>query len=151
MRNILQEKKESLQEIISYIIIGGATTLINYFVYLLSLQLGIKYLTSNTIAWVFAVSFAYITNRTFVFHSKNQIGKEFVSFVSLRFLTLLLENLLLSFFVQFCVLPPIISKIAVSFITVISNYFICKCQIFQKPARCLNHISLEQKKGDYHE
>ena len=82
-------KKESLQEIISYIIIGGATTLINYFVYLLSLQSGIKYLTSNTIAWVFAVSFAYITNRTFVFHSKNQIGKEFVSFVSLRFLTLL--------------------------------------------------------------
>lgn len=141
----------SLSEMFSYLLTGGATTLINYVVYLTLLHFKADYLTANTIAWIFAVSFAYVTNRIFVFHSENQIGKELVSFVSLRFLTLLTENLLLTLFIQHCQFHPILSKLAVSFVTVIANYVICKCQIFRKSAGYLNARPVSQKGEEIHE
>ncbi len=129
--------KDSVQEAVSYLLTGGATTLVNYVVYLALLHFNVGYLAANTIAWVFAVAFAYVTNRTFVFHSENQIWKELASFVSMRFLTLLMENALLALFIQYLKFHPALSKIAVSFATVIANYAVCKCQIFRKPAESL--------------
>lgn len=135
-----------LQEALSYLLTGGATTLINYVVYLVLLRSKCNYLIANTIAWAFAVTFAYVSNRIFVFRSDNQMGKELVSFVSLRFLTLILENLLLTLFIQYCNFHPFFSKIAVSVVTVTANYAICKWQIFRKPAK--HPHSIEQQKGE---
>lgn len=149
LKNLQHQK--SLLETLRYLLTGGATTLVNYIVYLMLLGTHTDYLTANTIAWIFAVLFAYITNRIFVFHSENQIGKELVSFVSLRFLTLLLENLLLAFFIQQCNFHPMISKIAVSLVTIIGNYVICKCQIFQKSGKYPTQPANIQKGENSHE
>lgn len=119
-------------QILRYILNGGATTLVNYTIYIFFLYLNWNYLCANTIAWSFAVLFAYATNRTLVFHSQNQIKKELFSFVSLRFVTLLMENLLLLILIQFLGFLPLVSKLAVSIFTISANYFICKCSIFQK-------------------
>ncbi|MCI8484394.1 MAG: GtrA family protein [Lachnospiraceae bacterium] len=140
-----------IREIISYILTGGATTFVNYAVYLTLLHFQVNYLWSNTIAWIFAVTFAYISNRVFVFRSENQVAKEMISFLSLRFLTLLLENLLLTLFIQWMELPPLLSKIGVSFITVAANYIICKCQIFQKPVKYTGTSANKQKGELIHE
>lgn len=121
-----------LWELFCYLINGAATTIVNYTIYLALLHANINYLTANSAAWVCAVLFAYISNRLFVFHSDNQIGAELVSFVSLRFLTLLLENVFLVALIQWLSLTPGISKILVSFFTVIGNYFFCKSKIFDK-------------------
>lgn len=137
--------KDSIQEIVSYLLTGGATTLINYIIYLALLHFKANYLAANTIAWIFAVAFAYISNRTFVFRSKNQIGKELISFVSLRFLTLLMENAFLIFLIQYCQFHPALSKIAVSFVTVAANYVICKCQIFDKSTEYLRANPIESR------
>lgn len=125
-------KKDSLWELLRYGITGAATTAINYMVYLLLLYLKWNYLAANTIAWIFAVAFAYIVNRKMVFHSKNHVLQEAFSFVSMRFLTLLLENLLLFSFIQQLDFPPMLSKLGVSVATIIGNYVICKCHIFVK-------------------
>lgn len=125
-------KKDSLWELLRYGITGAATTAVNYVVYLLLLYLNWNYLTANTIAWIFAVAFAYVVNRKMVFHSKNQILQEVFSFVSMRFLTLLLENFLLFCSIQQMNFPPMLSKLAVSVVTIIGNYVICKCHIFVK-------------------
>lgn len=125
--------KNSLQELLRYGITGAATTAVNYVVYLL-LYLNRNYLIANTIAWIFAVAFAYIINRRIVFHSKNQILQEALAFISMRFLTLLLENFLLFCFITQLDFPPLISKLAVSVVTIIGNYLICKCHIFTKGA-----------------
>lgn len=134
MKNILKYflKKESMQELFRYGITGIATTAVNYVAYLLFLSLHWNYLAANTVAWIFAVVFAYIVNRKMVFHSKNQLLQEAFSFISMRFLTLLLENLLLFCFIQQMDFPPMFSKIAVSVVTIIWNYVICKCHIFVK-------------------
>lgn len=125
-------KKESLLELLRYGITGVATTAVNYVVYIVLLYLNCNYLFCNTIAWIFAVTFAYIVNRKIVFHSKNQVLQEAFSFVSMRFVTLLLENLLLFCFIQQLSFSPLLSKLAVSIVTVIGNYVICKCHIFVK-------------------
>lgn len=159
MKNFMQTKKKlqafvsenSMQELFSYLLTGGATTLINYAVYLALLHIKANYLTANTIAWIFAVAFAYISNRIFVFHSENQIGKELVSFVSMRFLTLLAENFLLTFFIGYCQFHPVLSKLAVSIVTVAANYVICKCQIFRKSPKYLTAHSIETKGEEIHE
>ncbi|WP_075721401.1 GtrA family protein [Roseburia sp. 499] len=127
-------KKESLLELLRYGITGAATTAVNYVVYIFLLYLNWNYLVSNTIAWMFAVTFAYIVNRKMVFHSQNRVLQEAFSFVSMRFITLLLENLLLFCFIQQLHFPPLLSKLAVSIVTIIGNYVICKCHIFVKGA-----------------
>lgn len=147
----VSSKRQTLRELISYLLTGGATTLINYAVYLILLHFQADYLAANTIAWIFAVAFAYFSNRIFVFRSENQIGKELLSFVSLRFVTLLMENLLLFLFIRQFDFSPLISKIAVSFVTTAANYILCKCQIFQSSTGCLNPQSTHTRKESAHE
>ncbi len=122
--------KHSFWEMLRYLINGAATTLVNYMAYLMLLHSDIDYLAANTLAWMIAVAFAYATNRIFVFQSRNQIGKELLSFVSLRFLTLLMENLLLFVLIDGLDFHAGISKVLVSVFTVIGNYLFCKCSIF---------------------
>ena len=124
--------KENFKELIRYGINGVLTTAVNYVVYFLLLQCHVNYLVANTIAWVAAVLFAYYTNRKMVFHSDQDVKKEFLSFVGLRFITLLAENMLLFSFINLLSFSPMWSKLFVSVITVLANYIICKSKIFIK-------------------
>lgn len=130
MRNRI--KKDSVQELLRYGITGAATTAVNYVIYILLLELKCNYLIANTVAWIFAVAFSYIVNRRMVFHSENHIIREITSFVLMRLVTLCVENLLLFTFIQLLDASPLISKLAVSFVTIIGNYVFCKCHIFTK-------------------
>ena len=55
-------------ELVSYLFVGAATTLVNYVTYWFATRvLHTGVLLSNTIAWVVAVAFGYWANKTFVF------------------------------------------------------------------------------------
>lgn len=140
--------KHSLWELLRYLINGGATTLVNYMAYLTLLDSNMNYLAANTISWMIAVAFAYAANRIFVFRSQNQIGKELFSFVSLRFLTLLMENLLLFAWIDGLDFHPGISKVLVSVFTVIGNYLFCKCSIFHGAQQSQNLCQTKFQKGE---
>lgn len=71
---------EKVKEFISYGIVGVMTTLVNYIVYFICLKIGIDWLTSNSLAWLVAVIFAYFSNRKVVFHSSNDMKKECIEF-----------------------------------------------------------------------
>lgn len=128
-----------------YVICGGITTLVNYVIYaaflamymtglsgipLLHLADSKVYLLANALAWVGAVIAAYIMNRKWVFQSENRVVKEFLSFVAMRFLTLLAESVLLWLLVDCMKVHPMGSKILVSVVTVAANYVLCKFKIF---------------------
>lgn len=119
-------------QLIRYIMTGGVTTLINYVLYFLLNNLGCNYVLANCIAWMGAVLFAFYANRRMVFHSKGEKTTEFISFISLRVATLLVENALLVFFVEFAEMEEMMAKIAVSVVTVLLNYFACKYSIFKE-------------------
>ncbi len=82
----------------SYIFFGLMTTAVNYASFILFLRiLGYEnVLTVNTISFVIAVVFAYITNKIFVFHSKafgfKVLLKEFTFFIAARIFSFLFEQ-----------------------------------------------------------
>ena len=73
------------KEVISYLFFGVLTTLINILSYVvLSKLFEVDYKLATTIAWVISVLFAFITNKLYVFNSKETnivlIAKEFIIF-----------------------------------------------------------------------
>lgn len=128
-------KKLFSKEVILYLIFGVLTTLVDTVVFYISnYTLNIHYIISTCIAWVFAVLFAYITNKLFVFESKTyeNLLKEMISFFSLRFVSLLMSLVFMFLLVNILVINELISKIAVNFLVVVANYFFSKLFIFKK-------------------
>ena len=128
-------KKLFSKEVILYLIFGVLTTLVDTVVFYISnYTLNIHYIISTCIAWVFAVLFAYITNKLFVFESKTyeNLLKEMISFFSLRFVSLLMSLLFMFLLVNILGINVLISKIAVNFLVVVANYFFSKLFIFKK-------------------
>ena len=122
----MDEKKKNIIELLNYVVVGGLTTLVNFVVYFFCTHIQLHYLIANVIAWIFAVLFAYIANRKYVFKSEGNDQKaEFIQFVSLRAVTLVVESLLLFVCIQLAAMNENIAKIFVSIVTVIGNYVFC--------------------------
>ena len=69
---MIRQLLQKYRSLISYGIFGVLTTLINIVCYqLLYSQLGVANVPSNIVAWVLSVAFAFITNKLWVFESKN--------------------------------------------------------------------------------
>lgn len=151
-------KKIVNKETVLYIVFGVLTTLVNFAAFklftmlfnrLVPAQLGVH--ISNVLAWILAVTFAYITNKLFVFESKSWSGKvlvkEIPSFVAARLFSLGVEELGLVFFVNllhfdqksfnipminFDLSGEMTAKVILAVVVVILNYFFSKLVIFKK-------------------
>ena len=130
MKELLMKYKE----IIMYLVFGVLTTVVNIVVYFLSAELlHINYLISNALAWFLSVLFAYITNRKYVFDSKNnQIIKEAISFFGSRLATGIMDMVLMWFLVNFNIVNDVVAKVVVNVIVVILNYILSKLVVFKK-------------------
>ena len=73
MINKIKKLAKKYRELITYIIFGVLTTIVSLVSFkIFDSLLGEKlYLLTNIMSWIFAVSFAYITNKVFVFNSKS--------------------------------------------------------------------------------
>jgi len=124
-------------EVLSYLIFGVLTTVVNYLVYLPVYNLlGFSASLSNMIAWVVAVAFAYLTNKPFVFHSHDWSAKtvipELTKFVSCRVASGVAETLILLVTVDILHWNGNIWKLLTSVLVVILNYFASKLLVFRK-------------------
>jgi len=55
-------------ELVSYLLVGVATTLVNYVAYFLATRTaGLSVMAGTWVAWVIAVAFGYVANKLFVF------------------------------------------------------------------------------------
>lgn len=139
MKNLIEKIINKLfnREMISYLIFGVLTTVVNLVVFqLCDAVLGIYYIAANVIAWIIAVIFAYVTNKLFVFESKSwelkPVVREVISFGSARILSLLFETGFIALTVEVMGMPKFISKIIASIFVVIINYVASKLFIFKK-------------------
>ena len=132
---------KNLKEIISYVIWGGITTLVNWAVYVLCVRfLKMQPAVGNVIAWVAAVLVAYVSNKLYVFENKSwkNIKKEFLMFVSARLFSGVIEivglPVLISVFSWKSLfgIEGICEKILISVVVVILNYVFSKWIIFKK-------------------
>ena len=124
-------------EVLSYLIFGVLTTVVNYLVYLPVYNgLGLSASVSNMIAWVVAVTFAYLTNKPFVFHSHDWSAKtvipELTKFVSCRVASGVAETVILLVTVDMLHWNGNIWKLLTSVLVVILNYFASKLLVFRK-------------------
>ena len=127
-------KKE--RELILYGIFGVGSTAINIAVFHLCGILQVPLIPSNIIAWFFAFSFAFITNKAIVFQSRGWRDKaalrEFASFLAVRLFTLVLDTVLLYLLVEWLLVDRLLSKIVVNVIVILVNYVVSKFFIFRR-------------------
>lgn len=124
-------------EVLSYLIFGVLTTVVNYLVYLPVYNiLGLSAALSNAIAWVVAVAFAYLTNKPFVFKSHDWSAKtvipELTKFVGCRIASGAAETLILLVTVDFLHWNGNIWKLVTSVLVVVMNYIGSKLVVFRK-------------------
>jgi putative flippase GtrA len=165
--NTLTPARKKQREVLMYIIFGVLTTLVSMITFylldlafenhsleaqLFSYPVDILMLINQTISWIAAVSFAFLTNRAWVFCSKGPFFKEMVSFFSARIATLIIFELLVFTFLIFILENGFgisdkslfitingldfkwnfVVKMINSVFVMVSNYFFSKWFIFTK-------------------
>ena len=114
-------------DILSYLFFGALTTIVNFLVYFpLYNWLALSATVSNIIAWIFAVAFAYLTNKPFVFKSHDWSRKtvipELMKFVGCRIGSGILETVVIWLTVDVLLWNGNLMKVLVSVLVVIINY-----------------------------
>ncbi len=135
----LKDLYKKYEEIINYLIVGGLTTVVSLASYYLCVytildpKIGWQLQLANIISWVCAVTFAYFTNRKYVFKSKEKnMIKEASSFYASRVVTLLADMLIMFLLVTVLHGNDKIAKIIVQIVVTIGNYIISKFFVFNK-------------------
>lgn len=136
MKKIIELFKK-YEEVIKYLIFGVLTTLVSIIIYWIFTKLfHVNYMVSNIISWIGAVTFAYVTNKLFVFESKCNNNKDVIievyQFFKYRLLSLVIDVLLMYLFVEIFSIDDMISKLIVQFIVIVLNYLFSKLFVFKK-------------------
>jgi len=135
IKNIYSKYKE----VINYLIFGVLTTVVSLLTYyllvltILNPNNPIELQIANIISWITCVTFAYITNRKYVFNSKDKnITKEIIKFYSSRLTTLFIDMIIMFIFVTNLNFNDKLIKIIVQIIIIILNYILSKLLVFKK-------------------
>ena len=122
----------------NYLVVGVLTTVVSLGVYytcvltFLNPQNAIQLQAANVISWVAAVTFAYFTNRIFVFRSKDpRMLREAAKFYSARLGTLLMEMAVMFLMVTAAGLNDKIAKLVVQVLVTVANYVFSKLFVFR--------------------
>lgn len=136
MKKILDLYKK-YSEIINYLIVGVLTTLVSIIIYWFFTKIcHVNYMISNVISWIGSVSFAYVTNKKFVFKSvcdsNEAVLVEIYQFFKYRVFSLVIDILLMYVFVETFNIDDMIAKVIVQFIVIALNYIFSKLFVFKK-------------------
>lgn len=149
----IKELYRKYKEIILYFVFGGLTTVVSFVVtYVMQKLFGLagegwEFILSNGVAWVCAVTFAYVTSHLFVFESKAQGAKaiciEAGKFVGSRIFTGIIEMTMPSGIVaigldgDLCIGKNFVyegfwAKAITGVVVIILNYILSKLFVFRK-------------------
>lgn len=131
------------KEIFNYLVVGVLTTVVSLgtkwglLFTILDANDALELQISVIVSWICAVLFAYVANRIFVFNSKNKnILKEMISFFGARVLTLVMEMVIMWFFVTLLRLDTNTWVVIWTFVTqvliMVFNYIFSKLFVFKK-------------------
>lgn len=125
------------REGIAYLFFGFLSVIVNLTIYYLCAHVfSLEVVSSTVIAWICAVIFAFITNKIWVFNSKEwstkTVFKESTTFFMYRILTGILDVTTMYLCVEKLFFNDIIVKIISNIIVIILNYLASKMVIFKK-------------------
>ena len=133
----MKKSNHVMREGIAYLIFGVLTTAVDYIISNVLFYLtDMPTIPAQTIAWVAAVLFAFVTNKWWVFESHtlipSEVWREFVSFVACRVATFIFNLAALFIMVDLLEMEFFICKLLISVVVVILNYVFSKILIFTK-------------------
>ena len=130
------------REPVSYVFFGGLTTLVNWLVYLCLVNLmgggksTVAVLWATVLAQVAAITFAYVTNRKWVFQSRAQgagkIAWEAVRFFGCRTASIFLDMGIMFVGVSLLAFNDLVMKIISNGLIILANYFFSKIFVFRE-------------------
>ena len=123
------------KELLLYLFFGGLTFIVSIASYALFIEVfKADALIANIFSWILAVSFAFFTNRTWVFESKavgrKAILEEMGKFAFGRIATLLIEEGILFVFIKWLHFDSMAVKVAAQIIVIVLNYVISRLWVF---------------------
>lgn len=129
-------EKRHLWEVFIYLFFGGLATLVNFITYFIARDtLNLNLFNSNTISWIAAVLFAFITNKLWVFQSKSEnfleLSIEFAKFIFYRILSYGIDMGVMFLLIEGIGVSDFWSKLITQIIVVIANYLFSKLFIFK--------------------
>lgn len=122
------------RSVLLYIFFGALTTIVSIGSFVI-FDLFCHELLANFFSWVFAVTFAYITSRCWVFQSRAagaRILPEAAAFFAGRLATLVLEEAMLLVFVTRLQFNSTLIKVLAQVVVLVLNYLISKLLVFRK-------------------
>lgn len=125
-------------EMARYIIAGICTTLVNIGIFsVLKYGTGMRMQMVNIISILAAIAFAFVINKKFVFCKKSRdgLGKELLSFCSMRMISMGIEVLGMYGFTELSSVPDLAAKVVLQMIVIGMNYMISKLYIFREDKR----------------
>ena len=131
------------REVITYLISGVLTTVVNWVLYWLIVEkIGMEELSGNAVDWVLTVAFAYAINAFWVFDSKF-IGwsverKKILKFYAARLLTFVIEEGGILIFVKQLKFNGLMVKAVLAVIVIVLNYVFSKLFVFLKKPESKN-------------
>lgn len=133
MRKILKKYRD----ILAYLLFGVLTTAINYLIYLPCYNiLGWSAGVSNILAWIVSVTFAFVTNKPFVFKSNDWswsvVWPELAKFAGCRVVSGILETGILFLTVDLLNMNGNILKLVTAVLVIVLNYIGSKFLVFKK-------------------
>lgn len=124
------------RETITYVIVGVATTAIDWISYTCFWKMGLDYRISTILSWLMAVLFSFFANKFLVFQSLRLhlplLLKEAAMFVGCRLSTGGISVAIMYLCVDLFGMNQFIAKIYVSVFSLVSNYFLSKLLVFKK-------------------
>ena len=124
-----------------YVLFGGLTTLVSMITKLVPFMLipGTPFWENTVVvifSWICAVTFAFFTNKKYVFknetHGRAEFQKVFISFYASRLATLLMEWLIFTICCNFMGINEKIITLISQFVIFIANYVLSKLFVFRK-------------------
>ena len=140
----LQQLFRKYKEQVLYVLFGGLTTAIDFGISFLLYKFWVDTVPipnlavhlADIIAWVLAVTFAFFTNRIWVFESQKQgfipVIKEWLEFAGGRAVTLFLQEIIIAVFVTWLGGNKYLFRILAAVLVIILNYIISKLIVFRK-------------------
>ncbi|MFM9280013.1 GtrA family protein [Paenibacillus jiagnxiensis] len=123
------------KEMVSYIIFGVLTTIINLVTYAFFTKVfNVDYTLSIAFAWFVSIIVAFVTNKLYVFIGKarHSLLKEFVLFLIIRAASLVLDIVLMLGLVELIGVNDFYAKIVVNIVVIAVNYVASKYIVFVK-------------------
>ena len=120
------------RELITYLIFGVLTTLVSMATFWLACK-SVHYLIAEVISWIIAVTFAFFTNRIFVFQSRGEgLFRQMAAFYASRLFSLGVEELGLFIMIDIAGIGEMAAKLVLQVVVVVLNYVLSKLVVFRK-------------------